>query len=538
MASTILPALFPPCFVLTEVGPVIIGGENRENLLGVSVDGIVHCINDGIDCPYDDESCDHTKIISLEIKCPYNCENPYTDMLYDIRNIYVPQITSQMFVFSSELGILATKSENSIIVKRLTNDNETWEQQSQILLDFYDKAINRKPSKFHPHHKQGQEKIKFFAEHSLSVLMEVPEVCGFDSNSSPRDGDTAFRKRISPPLQQFDCDKFVEELSITLAECDCVFTDAHNICRSKASEILLFMLSDSDRMKLLNDDTYTHVIGYGMKGYSLPVNILRQMVEFLRNQLKEYEIPVLCESFDGQWANLAFKDINGEPLTLYHLLGKSWEEAHNMSWRNILQKLKNISTIEVVDLVEVCQHLTYGKTLVQAGNFYASIDFHNDEEPFITLSSKGGHLKEDMLLCHASLSKVKNIDDNSIQLHDAELRIKKKLTGIHPEDLDIVSTIEPSLVKDIIKDLEDDPDTAGIHLEDFLYSPRLQLLSKILSELQNNGKSSDWEIFTEDDLFPDILMDKEKLLAYSKHDIDIIVKVIEKNTEKNLCFKR
>ena len=150
------------------------------------------------------------------------------------------------------------------------------------------------------------------------------------------------------------------------------------------------------------------------------------------------------------------------------------------------------------------------------------------------LSSKGGHLKEDMLLYHASLRKVKNIDDNSIQLHDAELRIKKKLTGIHPEDLDIVSTIEPSLVKDIINDLENDPDTTAIHLEDFLYSPRLQLLSKILSELQNNGKSSDWEIFTEDDLFPDILMVKEKLLAYSKHDIDIIVKVIEKNTARKI----
>ena len=64
--------------------------------------------------------------------------------------------------------------------------------------------------------------------------------------------------------------------------------------------------------------------------------------------------------------------------------------------------------------------------------------------------------------------------------------------------------------------------------------PRLQLLSKILSELQNNGKSSDWEIFTEDDLFPDILMVKEKLLAYSKHDIDIIVKVIEKNTARKI----
>ena len=124
-----------------------------------------------------------------------------------------------------------------------------------------------------------------------------------------------------------------------------------------------------------------------------------------------------------------------------------------------------------MDLVEVCQGLIYGKSFIEAGNLYATFDFHNDGEPFITLSSKGGHLKEDMLLCHASLAKVKNINDSSIQLHDAELGMKKKLTGIHPEDLDIVSTFEPSLVKDIICDLENDPENTGINLQDFLYSP-------------------------------------------------------------------
>ena len=54
---------------------------------------------------------------SLEIKCPYNSGNPYADVLYNLPKIYVPKVTSQMFGFNSELGILATKSENSVIVK-------------------------------------------------------------------------------------------------------------------------------------------------------------------------------------------------------------------------------------------------------------------------------------------------------------------------------------------------------------------------------------------------------------------------------------
>ena len=112
--------------------------------------------------------------------------------------------------------------------------------------------------------------------------------------------------------------------------------------------------------------------------------------------------------------------------------------------------------------------------------------------------------------------------------------MKKKLKGIHTEDLDIVSTFEPSLVRDIISDLENDPNNTGIQLQDFLYSPHLQLLTKILCALQINGNHSDWKTFTEDDLFPGILMSKETLLLYSRHDIDEIVKIINENTARRI----
>ena len=107
------------------------------------------------------------------------------------------------------------------------------------------------------------------------------------------------------------------------------------------------MLSDSDRMKLVNDNTYTHPIGYAMKGYSLRVQTVHDMIKLLRNVLHDKDIPVLCECFDGQWANLAFKDTDREPLTILHLLNKSWEAAHNLSCRGVLLKLKNLSTFQL-----------------------------------------------------------------------------------------------------------------------------------------------------------------------------------------------
>ena len=41
LLSQVLPALFPPCYVFREVGPVIVSGEIREELLCVSSDGVI-----------------------------------------------------------------------------------------------------------------------------------------------------------------------------------------------------------------------------------------------------------------------------------------------------------------------------------------------------------------------------------------------------------------------------------------------------------------------------------------------------------------
>ena len=84
-----------------------------------------------------------------------------------------------------------------------------------------------------------------------------------------------------------------------------------------------------------------------------------------------------------QWANLAFKDINGQPLTLYHLLAKSWEEACNLSRRGIMLNLKNISSIETVDLVKVCQNFASGDESVCSGNLAAEIVNMNDGQHYI-----------------------------------------------------------------------------------------------------------------------------------------------------------
>ena len=112
-----VPVFFPPCYVYREVGIVIVGGEHTENLLGVSADGILECKNGYKDCEFNCSQKFGLNPIPVEIKCPFNKDNPYYDKFYTMPEMYVPQVTSEMFAFNSDKCILATKTENSVVIK-------------------------------------------------------------------------------------------------------------------------------------------------------------------------------------------------------------------------------------------------------------------------------------------------------------------------------------------------------------------------------------------------------------------------------------
>ena len=63
----------------------------------------------------------------------------------------------------------------------------------------------------------------------------------------------------------------------------------------------------------------SHPTGYILKGNSLPVKKMWSLVHIQRNAFHIKSIPILCESFDGHWANLAFESVDGFPLTLVYL---------------------------------------------------------------------------------------------------------------------------------------------------------------------------------------------------------------------------
>ena len=114
-----LPALCPPCHVFKEVGTVIVTSENDENLLGVSADGVIECCNNYTNCEYNCTEENEVKCIPVEVKCPFNRDNPFYDKYYSLPERYVPQITSEIFAYKADFCILATKTEDSVVFKKL-----------------------------------------------------------------------------------------------------------------------------------------------------------------------------------------------------------------------------------------------------------------------------------------------------------------------------------------------------------------------------------------------------------------------------------
>ena len=95
--------------------------------------------------------------------------------------------------------------------------------------------------------------------------------------------------------------------------------EGYNFLRVEASEILAFVATNSDR--IIQPGIPPHLpIAYRMRGHSLPMKIMRNMVNDIRNELQKRNTSVLCEVYDGQFHQLIVRSENSEPLTRLQMM--------------------------------------------------------------------------------------------------------------------------------------------------------------------------------------------------------------------------
>ena len=107
------------------------------------------------------------------------------------------------------------------------------------------------------------------------------------------------------------------------------FKEYHQVLRDLGKELLVFMLTDKDR-KYDRNVPNSFPVAYALKGSSMTNSHLKYMVDTLRNELKLRNIPVICETYDGQWHKYIMENSNGTRLT--RLFGRdNWNRISNLT---------------------------------------------------------------------------------------------------------------------------------------------------------------------------------------------------------------
>ena len=169
----------------------------------------------------------------------------------------------------------------------------------------------------------------------VTFLCEVPSVRATNKEISQTHDQTPY---VFPVVTMGSTVNTVDEIESTFQNVVRVLEETYEICRKKATEVVVWLLSDTDRSWNI-EVPHSLPVAYAMKGYSLPIKPMRDMHEHILNECREKGIEVVCSCFDGQWIKLATRDLNNRPLTLLQLQRDVYDTACKEKRTVIVKKL-------------------------------------------------------------------------------------------------------------------------------------------------------------------------------------------------------
>ena len=104
------------------------------------------------------------------------------------------------------------------------------------------------------------------------------------------------------------------------------------------------MLTDKDH-KQHHNVPYSLPVAYALKGSSMTNNQLVYLVDQVQNELNARNIPVLCETYNGQWHKHITKNKEGSRLTKFYRCD-NWNHYANLSKDKCLEELHSISVVK------------------------------------------------------------------------------------------------------------------------------------------------------------------------------------------------
>ena len=209
----------------------------------------------------------------------------------------------------------------------------------------YFKENPKRPNRLSATSKAISEEIKSYRDTYTEFICEVPSVKGITAGITQIREDspyvlpvTSLYEKASQPITQTE----VEPVFTAAIAC---LKDAHEVCRKKATEVIVWILSDTDRC-YDPQIPYSIPVAYAMKGYSLGVKQMRAMHDTVLQSCHSSGLDIVCSCFDGQWVKVATRDGKDKPLTLLQLQRDVYDESCKMSRNTIINEML---TTRIVD---------------------------------------------------------------------------------------------------------------------------------------------------------------------------------------------
>ena len=348
LTNIVMPSMLPSCAVLYEEGCRYLNGKKRNKLICSPSHWIIR---------------HHHTTSEKKWKC-----NHLIDMDYD--NIAVIFVNGDMNgsrglsncdIVNAVVTMRIVKCmklwavkyyDNSVMVTECTYDSETWRSICNIIQMYYDQKIPTQPKSTSEIKRDIIPILEKFAETNTKAMLEVPlmrNVIGqyrmvgkFSAYNIPK---TPMRsENMEIPYMTF------QEICYQLSD---LIEEGYNFLRVEASEILAFVATNSDR--IIQPGIPPHLpITYGMRGHSLPMKIMRNMVNDIRKELQKRNTSVLCEVYNGQFHQLIVRSENSEPLTRLQMMYDHFNTVmKKYDKKELLEKIMPYSEITEGDRKEI-----------------------------------------------------------------------------------------------------------------------------------------------------------------------------------------
>ncbi|CAH1782775.1 unnamed protein product [Owenia fusiformis] len=352
----VLPCFFPSlCF--KEAGCYVIK-RNEEPFLITSPDG------EG----WEGENCIQ---LTAEFKCPFQDESAFKlPVFYNVPTYYITQVLSHMNGAKTrkvgqvvEKCVLLCWSPESSTVFCIKNDEDLWNEIYNALVEVYGVDNPIKPKRKSPIALELKRKIEEFISHNVELICEFPSALASacihklsnenvitesdtDTESKYCESERYHTHMDDLQLTEENDPKAKEVLSDLSALCKNITQTIHEsvkLTMPLASDVLVAVLSDLDRVKVAGSNVLSIPIFWGLSGKSLPVYKVRDIFSYLRREMKARNLKILTIGFDGQFYKLAVLDANAKPLTLLQCQKFLWNRIANLSKQQLVDLLLELS---------------------------------------------------------------------------------------------------------------------------------------------------------------------------------------------------